>query len=87
MVAEAPERVVLMESDIHWNDPVFIYDWVMYLDKLSLITPADHRRLAGQVTTSTVVYNYAVSKAVEHSEQFVAYVTKRKLIGESYEPE
>jgi hypothetical protein len=69
-----------MESDIHWNDPVFIYDWVIYLDKLSLITPADHRRLAGQVTTSTVVHNYAVSKAVEHSEHFVAYVTKCKLL-------
>jgi hypothetical protein len=76
-----------MSNPIKWDIPEFTRDWIYYLMDIKLLTPEDKRKLKGLVTMSPFVYGYAIDKAVEFPEQFNAYLTKRKIIGESYEPE
>ena len=88
MVVETSGRIVLvMSNPIKWDIPEFARDWIYYLMDIKLLTPNEHKKLSGQVITAPFVHNFAIDKAVEFPEQFNAYLTKRKIIGESYEPE
>jgi hypothetical protein len=76
-----------VNDDIHWDVPMFVYGWIMYLERMGLIPAWQKQKLVGLLVGDRIVHNYAVSKAVEHNEHFVAYVAKYKLIGEPYESE
>lgn len=74
-------------SDINWGDLEFTSGWVYYLVDTGLATPAEKHRLTGQMVKSTLVHDFAVSKAVEYPDHFTAFRTKRRILGEQYEPE
>jgi hypothetical protein len=73
-------------SDIRWDDPEFTTRWVYYVVGNGLATPAEKRRLTGQTVKSSVVHNFAVSKAVEYPDHFTAFRAKHRVLGEKYEP-
>lgn len=76
-----------MSNHIKWSDTAFTSGWVYYLVDIGLATPDDKRRLTGLMVNDPIVHTYAVDKAVEYPEHFQAFLTKRKLLGDNYEPE
>lgn len=72
---------------ITWQSAAFTSGWVYYLVDIGVATPEDKRRLTGLMVNDPEVYKYAVAKAVEFPEHFKAYLSKRRILGDNYEPE
>lgn len=58
------------------------FDWVYYLDALGLVSDKDKRALSGQLVGSPQVQRYVHATSKAYPEQFQAFLTKQKLLGE-----
>lgn len=74
-------------SDINWGDLAFVEGWLIYANDNDLLTKVEYARVAGQILGHKHIHNLAVSKAVEYPDHFTAFRTKRRILGEQYEPE
>lgn len=76
-----------MNNHIKWDDMRFTSGWVYYLCDIGVATPEDKRRLTGLMINNPAVHIYAVDMAVQYPEHFDAYLSKRRILGDNYEPE